>query len=119
MHKIIISVLLLMMAAVPGCQPTKSETSKIELWPLLNSHSSVTLLEDGWQKTDKGDAVLIAHWDHKQTFNGKGNKTIYNENLEIWPFFDCHSEKTKSSQNDKGTILLFFKYDNTKKLPRS
>ena len=117
MYKIIISVLILMLVALPGCQPTKSETSKIGLWPLLNSHSTVTMLEDSWQKTDKGDAVLIAHWDHTQTFNSKGEKTVFNENLEIWPLFDSHSQKTECSQTDKGTILLFFRYDNTKNLP--
>ena len=117
MYRIIISVLILILVALPGCQPTKSETSKIELWPLLKSDSTVTLLEDGWRKTDKGDAVLIAHWDHTQTFNGKGEKTVYNENLEIWPLFDCHAKKTEGTQTDNGTILLFFKYDNTKNVP--
>ena len=117
MYKITISVPILWLVVTSGCQPTKSETSKIELWPLLKSHSTVTLLEDGWQKTDKGDAALIVHWDHTQTFNGKGEKTVYNENLEIWPLFDCHGKKTEGSQTDNGTMLLFFKYDNTKNVP--
>ena len=115
MHKIIIPVTILaLVITTTGCQPTKTESSNIKLWPLLESNSTTTILDDGWAKTDKGDACLVAHWDHAQTFNGMGEKNLFNENLEVWPLFDCHSEKTNETKFDKGTILLFFNYDNSK-----
>ena len=118
MRKVILPVLMLMLVmAIVGCQPTKSETSDVTLWPLITSRSTTTLLEEGWKKTDKGNAVLIVHWNNSQTFDGEGKKTVFTENLGVWPLFDAHSQKTSSSKTDKGNILVLFNYDNTQDLP--
>ena len=55
MHKVIIpAMILISIITTTGCQPTRSQNSKIELWPLLESHSTTTLREDGWEKVRTG-----------------------------------------------------------------
>ena len=113
MYRIITSALIgALIVGVGGCQPTKSETSNVSLWPVWESHTSTTVREDGWDKTDRGDAVLIVHWNHSQSFDSSGKKTTFNEHLEVWPLFDCYSQKTSNSKTDRGTVLLFH-YNNT------
>lgn len=107
-----ISIITMFILAAFGCQPTKSTSSDIKLWPILDAQSSVMVNEDGsWSEKEKGDAVLLAHWKNSKSFNSQGKIIQREDNLEVWPLFDCHFRESDNNKKANGTILIFFNYD--------
>ena len=109
-----LSILVIALTTAVGCQPTKSKSSKIKLWPILEASSSTMVEDDGsWSKSENGDAILIVHWRNNKSYSSNGKIKHRKDNLEIWPLFDCHSSESGDNKTCSGNILVF-NYDSNK-----
>ena len=107
-------VMTTVLSVAIGCQPRKSGSTNIELWPILRAKSSSTVEANGsWSKSGNGEAVLgLIDWDNSKSCYGNGKITQREDNLRVWPLFDCHSKEFGANRTASGKILLF-SYDST------
>ena len=108
-----LAVACLLLVSASGCRPTESNQGSLTLWPVWDSQSEIIMHKEGWTKKDHGNAALVVRWNSSQTFDGKGKKVRFNEQLCVWPLFDCTSEQTNSYKRERGSVVLL-RYDNRK-----
>ena len=107
----LIAVLFILLSGCQQPKPGATRTSTCKLWPVFDITKSQGLEDDGarWI-SEKGDAVLIAHWKNRKTYDSTGSLTEYSNHSEVWPLFDTSCSKSQGRKSSSGTILLFLKY---------
>ena len=97
-----------------GCQqhkPGSSHSSSCKLWPIFDVTKSEGVNDDGskWLN-EKGDAILVAHWNNRKTYDSNGLLVGFDDYSEVWPLFEARSSKKDGAKDASGTILLFLKF---------
>jgi hypothetical protein len=117
-RKILLMVVSGCLVCFCGCQQ-ECVTKKDEVsFPIVISSQTDRVCNDNGTLDvhKKGRACILAHWDNDRTYDANGELVKYDDRSGIWPLYDISAAKTGSSERSSGTILLFFKFDNEKRM---
>lgn len=101
-----------------GCQRecvTKKDDFRFPI--IISSSTDQVCNDDGTLDVRaNGGACILAHWNNNRTYDANGELVKYDDRSGIWPFYNISATKTENSKKSSGTILLFYNFNNEKKL---